>query len=784
MNKFFKTQKRILVMIFMLLLVIIGGTYAWFTYRSNETKMVLTVGDINKLKISLTPYKINTSFAPSLTYEGNEYTMVTAMNNSDATAVFDLYYEINNIDDSLISEDFKYTILRSIDNGNTYEEYLTGNFSTALNNNNLIIFNDESVPLHTTYFYQVFLWIDGSVNDNTSMSGAIFNGQLNAEIKPVEYTFEYTGDYQEFVIPRDGYYFIEAYGAQGGPGRGGNDGAANAISEGFKGSYSAGKIYFNKDEKLYIYVGSKGNGYPVSTTGGYNGGGAGDSSIQYYEGGGGGGASDVRYFENITPTEEDLIWNSDLGLNSRIIVAAGGGGFRGAQSGGLIGHSSYSLQATQNSGYAFGLGASGIAGTTNGGAGGGYYGGNSTTSEYYVGGSSSFISGYAGVNAITSSTNRTHINNTLHYSGKYFIDAKMKEVVNEGNGKVKISYLGKTSPERVNTALDNVRYIKECMNQNSVNAYNIMVEFQAIYEGRNVAKGLTPVLYSSSGTSIAENSSHPYSYITDGDITTSNYSYGTTYNGEQCFVIDLQSEYDLDEVASWGYWGDSRVNYSNVIYVSSDNQTWEEIINNGAKESSNGKRVNAYQTVSTEDTIAPVITVSNNSGTSWTTGSSVITYTVTDAGGSGIDADSIKYGYYSDSISNSLDLSSTTVGNGGIITSGSGSGTWSAARTGSLYIKACDNAGNCTTNSDIYLRIYKCYSVNTGYSYYSCYESPSTSSTKVASIPIYNGSTGYSRLMFARYKDTSYWYSTLYGCYIWGGTPDSSGWLYYYGSSC
>ena len=420
------------------------------------------------------------------------------------------------------------------------------------------------------------------------------------KIEPEEFAYE--GSVQTYTARKSGYYKIEAWGAQGGYGL--KEGSQ--INVPGKGAYTSGVILLEKGENLYIYVGGQGgsavNTSPLGGTAGYNGGGAGgadnnETGTGVDPGGGGGGATDIRYFGEYDPTEEELLWNSESGLNSRIMVAGGGGGSSYASIGGyggtLVGgdgNTSIATGGSQLSGNAFGIGATGItlgAGTSGGG--GGYYGGNtSNTTDNSAAGGSSFISGYAGVNAITSSTSRTHTGNTMHYSNKYFVNTKMQAGVNEGNGKVIISYVSEEKPEILNSKLNSVRYIKDCINGSSQNTYNHWVELQAIKDGVNVAlnKNVT-----STGTS---NSSLPFSRITDGDITSSNYAQ-TDSTGLQCVTVDLGSTYNLDEIAVWHYWDDGRIYNSNVTYVSSDNSTWEEVINTAEAETSNGKRVNAYE---------------------------------------------------------------------------------------------------------------------------------------------------------------------------------------------
>ena len=426
-------------------------------------------------------------------------------------------------------------------------------------------------------------------------------------------TFNYTGNYQEYTVEANGYYLIETYGASGG---------AMGSYTGGMGGYSSGYIYLTKGEKLYIYVGGAGN----STAGGYNGGVTNSNPGLF--GVTGGGATDVRYFGSTTPTENDLIWNSNLGLNSRIMVAGAGGGANvrgegyGEGNGGVGGTLIGGKGTSTNNGNAYGYGI-GTGGTQNNGgqlywvekgsgerptgyynngyfgtsyvdqsgAGAGYYGGGSA-GHGGAGGGSSFISGYAGSNAITSSSDtanpRTHSNNTIHYSGKYFIKGTMQAGVNSGNGKAVISYYGRTF-EKTNDILDNVRYIKDCINGNSVNVSNHWVELQAIKDGKNIAKEKTVT-----GTFeplISDSNQLPLNSLVDGIINEVNYI--NNAQNLNCVIVDLGSVNNLDEIAVWHYFSDGRGYNNHSLYVSEDNSNWTTLIDNqsGVVETANGTRI-------------------------------------------------------------------------------------------------------------------------------------------------------------------------------------------------
>jgi hypothetical protein len=222
------------------------------------------------------------------------------------------------------------------------------------------------------------------------------------------WNFAYTGKKQEFTVPQDGYYKLEAWGARGGA-------PYNASFMG-NGGYVGGIIYLKQNQQLYVYVGQYNNTRYGTTI--FNGGGiVPDNSNS----GRGGGATDFRF----VPGDSDAEWDKPLSLNSRIMVAGGGGGcgdqssgVSGGQyghAGGLKGWDQYYPQScggTQTSGGAgsggyYGKGTFGRGGTpgggTNylGGGGGGYYGG---AGNGYSGGDgsggSSFISSMTGCVAI------------------------------------------------------------------------------------------------------------------------------------------------------------------------------------------------------------------------------------------------------------------------------------------------------------------------------------------------------------------------------------------------
>ena len=410
----------------------------------------------------------------------------------------------------------------------------------------------------------------GNISDEKGNIGEIVNKLYVPLFNKVQ-DFTYTGNEQTYIVPADGYYKIEAWGAQGWP-------EVTDLNTGL-GGYTSGYIYLTKGENLYVYVGQgNGNGQNIAAF---------NNGTPNYGGYSGGGATDIRLVGGT--------WTDATSINSRIMVAGGGGagGYgKGGAGGGLFGNnasgtkggtqtSSGASQTTNYPDSSFGIANGGCTG------GNGYYPGGGATCADGAGGGSSFISGYAGVNAITSASDRTHTNNTLHYSGKYFIDGAMEVGVNTGNGKAKITYISKEKPERKNKKLDKVRYVKDCIWDNKMDGYTQWVEIQAISNGINVAKGK-----SITGAQVLDGN-YPLSRITDGDITSGNYT--ATVQSDKCVFIDLGQEYELDEVAIWHYWADKRTYSGHTTFVTDNNGNTYSITNPTTEESNEGDRISAYE---------------------------------------------------------------------------------------------------------------------------------------------------------------------------------------------
>ncbi len=250
----------------------------------------------------------------------------------------------------------------------------------------------------------------------------VFLPSINVFAVQESFTYPYTGEYQEFIVPVSSKYRIQLWGAQGGD--------YDSSLLGGLGGYTEGEINLLKGTKLYIYVGGQASSSQTNLYGGWNGGGdvpAGKDK----DGRAGGGATDIR----TVPTTSKTTWNSPESLASRIMVAAGGGGAAyestatwrsdGGPAGGLLGYNPLSMGSSARSNYGtggsqikggyavnasttavalgtFGKGGRGISTDGGSGGGGGWFGGGGSNICSGGGGGSSYISGHDGCIAVTS----------------------------------------------------------------------------------------------------------------------------------------------------------------------------------------------------------------------------------------------------------------------------------------------------------------------------------------------------------------------------------------------
>lgn len=296
--------------------------------------------------------------------------------------------------------------------------------------------------------------------------------------------FTYKGAGEEFIIPCNGTYKIEIYGAGGDntAGTGNQLSGVNGSGHSTSGSKATGTVEFQKGLPIYIYLGQK--------EGTFNGGGSGGRTIDSVATSThGSGASDIRLIkasDNSWYDTSHSSWNTDVSLLSRIITAGGGGGVRATTGRAFNGatplnyyhnstnllYGAYHIDGESSNGQ-LGLGSNEVTGTSritdtgdigngaSGGGGWGYYGGRtSASSRNYTYSQFSSIMGSTGGSGVGygivgrdgvrlggtevhAYSGTSYINNGYSFKGNTysFTNTQIKTQQNNGNGRAKITLM-------------------------------------------------------------------------------------------------------------------------------------------------------------------------------------------------------------------------------------------------------------------------------------------------------------------------------------------------------
>lgn len=197
-----KEKKYMIIGIFILMITIVGGvgTYAWFTWKStSNTSLTMNVGKLADV-IFTSGNNISTStLSPVYNYTDGEVTTFS-INNKDTTGTIINYgvnLNITSIATELKSTSLKYVLLK---NNTIVQE---GDFST-ISTGSTTIYSD-SISTSGTTNYKFYLYIDGNIENNTSMINKTLSGTLT--VTEIANTYELTNG--------DGTTYTSSYNGSG-----------------------------------------------------------------------------------------------------------------------------------------------------------------------------------------------------------------------------------------------------------------------------------------------------------------------------------------------------------------------------------------------------------------------------------------------------------------------------------------------------------------------------------------------------------------------------------------
>ena len=197
-----KEKKYMIIGIFILMITLVGsvGTYAWFTWKStNNTSLTMTIGKLADV-IFTSGNNISTStLSPVYNYTDGEVTTFS-INNKDTTGTtvdYAVKLNITSIATELKSTSLKYVLLK---NNTIVQE---GDFST-ISTGSTTIYSD-SISTSGITNYKFYLYIDGNIENNTSMINKTLSGTLT--VTEITDTYELTNG--------DGTTYTPSYNGSG-----------------------------------------------------------------------------------------------------------------------------------------------------------------------------------------------------------------------------------------------------------------------------------------------------------------------------------------------------------------------------------------------------------------------------------------------------------------------------------------------------------------------------------------------------------------------------------------
>ena len=178
-------NKQIIMLVLSILLIIIGATYAWFTWVSKDnTNLNLTIGEIAEVVYTSGDTISATNIGPVLDINDGEATSFSFKKRASEPLKTYIYITPTTLPDELKEESFKIALLKSSD-GASYTKVIETSMVDKTLDTEFLLGTDVS-ELSITY-YKVVIYIDGNMENPNTMMGKSFVAtiRVDAEIIPI-----------------------------------------------------------------------------------------------------------------------------------------------------------------------------------------------------------------------------------------------------------------------------------------------------------------------------------------------------------------------------------------------------------------------------------------------------------------------------------------------------------------------------------------------------------------------------------------------------------------------
>ena len=170
----------------LVLIAIVGGTYAWYVWTTSDSATTKIVAGVGAATVTFDGGSdINANLRP-VSDKSKGIVKNISVKGDTTGLVFNMYLDITSIDTGLKDESFRYELYKGdtkVKEGNFSDSYLTSNTVTCTKNNtnHIVLLTNESISTSKTQ-YTLYIWIDGAnyTNPNTMMNKT-FSFKLHAD---------------------------------------------------------------------------------------------------------------------------------------------------------------------------------------------------------------------------------------------------------------------------------------------------------------------------------------------------------------------------------------------------------------------------------------------------------------------------------------------------------------------------------------------------------------------------------------------------------------------------
>ena len=170
----------------LVLIAIVGGTYAWYVWTTSDSDTTKIVAGVGAATVTFDGGSdINANLRP-VSDKSKGIVKNISVKGDTTGLVFNMYLDITSIDTGLKDESFRYELYKGttkVKEGNFSDSYLTSNTVTCTKNNtnHIVLLTNESISTSKTQ-YTLYIWINGVnyTNPNTMMNKT-FSFKLHAD---------------------------------------------------------------------------------------------------------------------------------------------------------------------------------------------------------------------------------------------------------------------------------------------------------------------------------------------------------------------------------------------------------------------------------------------------------------------------------------------------------------------------------------------------------------------------------------------------------------------------